>query len=72
MKRYLWLGLVGLFSLSFGLANQSYGQTRDEKVRRDRELLSKQESWIYDDFEKGLQHAKATGKPLMVVLRCIP
>ena len=28
--------------------------------------------WIYDDWPRAVEQAKATGKPLMVVLRCIP
>src|SRR5688572_9377746 len=28
--------------------------------------------WIYDDWPRALAEAKATGKPILVVLRCIP
>jgi len=28
-------------------------------------------TWIYDDLEAGLAEAGRTGKPLMVVLRCV-
>lgn len=28
--------------------------------------------WIYDDLPAGFQRAKASGKPLFVVLRCVP
>jgi hypothetical protein len=28
--------------------------------------------WIYDDWPRAVAEAKATGKPLMVVLRCVP
>ena len=28
--------------------------------------------WIYDDVDAGFAEAKKTGKPLMVVLRCVP
>ncbi|MBV8880417.1 MAG: PDZ domain-containing protein [Planctomycetaceae bacterium] len=28
--------------------------------------------WFYDDFEAGLAEAKRSGKPLLVVLRCVP
>ncbi|HZE95720.1 MAG TPA: PDZ domain-containing protein [Planctomycetota bacterium] len=28
--------------------------------------------WIYDDVDAGLAEARKTGKPLMVVLRCVP
>ena len=47
-------------------------QTRDEKVRQDREQLKDDTAWYYDDLEKGLEAAAAANKPLMVVLRCIP
>ena len=28
--------------------------------------------WIYDDLPKAIAEAKSTGKPLLVVLRCVP
>jgi hypothetical protein len=28
--------------------------------------------WIYDDLERGYAEARASGKPMMVVLRCVP
>jgi hypothetical protein len=28
--------------------------------------------WIYDDWPRALQEAKITGKPLLVVIRCVP
>jgi hypothetical protein len=28
-------------------------------------------TWIYDDLEGGIAEAARTGKPLMVVLRCV-
>src|SRR5262245_28381276 len=28
--------------------------------------------WIYDDWQKAVTEAKATGKPILVVLRCVP
>lgn len=28
--------------------------------------------WIYDDLAKGFADAKKTGRPLMVVFRCVP
>jgi serine protease Do len=29
-------------------------------------------AWIYDDLEAGYAEAARSGKPLMVVLRCVP
>jgi serine protease Do len=29
-------------------------------------------TWIYDDLDSGVAEARRSGKPLMVVLRCVP
>ncbi len=63
-----WLFLI---AVTFS-TNQAAGQTRDEKVLGDRENLKNDTAWYYDDLELALDEAKKTGKPLMVVLRCIP
>jgi hypothetical protein len=49
-----------------------YAQDRETKVRSDRDQLKENETWIYNDLDKGFEEAKRTGKPLLVVLRCIP
>ena len=45
---------------------------REGAVRQDRAAMEKDERWIYNDFEHGFAEAKRTGKPLMVVMRCVP
>jgi hypothetical protein len=50
----------------------SYGQTRDEKVRGDKREIEGDGHWIYNDLEAGFAEAKASGKPLLVVFRCVP
>lgn len=47
-------------------------KTRDQKVREDREKVTTDGFWIYNDLETGFRTARQTGKPLLVVLRCIP
>lgn len=47
-------------------------QTREEKVRADRAKVEANGFWIYNDLEKGFTEATESGKPLMVVMRCIP
>jgi len=47
-------------------------QTREEKVRRDRQQVESNGYWIYNDLQQGLAQAKESKKPLLVVLRCIP
>jgi serine protease Do len=47
-------------------------QSRDQKVRGDKTKYEANGFWIYNDLAKGFAEAKATGKPLLVVLRCLP
>ncbi len=49
-----------------------HGQTREEKVREDRRKVESEGFWIYNDLDRGFAEARRTGKPLLVVLRCIP
>ncbi len=48
------------------------GKSREEKVREDRAKVEAEGFWIYNDLPRGFAEAKRTGKPLLVVLRCIP
>lgn len=41
-------------------------------VRDDRASMSQNDRWIYNDWRQGFEEAKRTGKPLLVVLRCVP
>lgn len=45
---------------------------REKKVRDDKVKVEKDGFWIYNDLPKGLAEAKKEGKPLVVVLRCLP
>lgn len=45
---------------------------REGAVRKDRATMEKGTRWIYNDFDAGFAEAKKTGKPLLVVLRCVP
>ncbi len=57
------------------LAMPCLGETvknREEAVRKDRTALEYDARWIYNDFAAGFAKAKETGKPLLVVLRCVP
>ncbi|QDT99724.1 Trx7/PDZ domain-containing (seleno)protein [Gimesia aquarii] len=50
----------------------SFAQTREEKVRQDREKVESSGYWIYNDLQKGFEQARQTKKPMLIVLRCIP
>ncbi len=54
------------------LMNQAVAQDRDTKVRNDRRTFVASKDWIYNDLGEGVRAAKGSGKPLLVVFRCIP
>lgn len=62
------LSVALLPSASFGEAVKD----REGAVRKDRTALEYDARWIYNDFRAGFEKAKKTGKPLLVVLRCVP
>jgi hypothetical protein len=57
---------------SLTLLGAAGAQPREEKVRNDRKKVAADGFWIYNDFAKGVAEAKKSGKPMVVVLRCIP
>ena len=59
-----------LLAGSGGLAQER--KTRDTLVREDLADVSADGFWIYNDLPRGIAEAKASGKPLLVVFRCIP
>ncbi len=61
---------VSLASLS--LARVAQSQTREEKVRADKAKVVADGFWMYNDIPGAMAQAKASGKPVLVVLRCIP
>ena len=55
-------------------ANVSADAVKDREgaVRKDKSTMENDARWIYNDVQRGFDEAKRTGKPLLVVLRCIP
>lgn len=47
-------------------------KTREQKVREDRSRVEATGYWIYNDLVRGFDEARRTGKPMIVVLRCLP
>lgn len=47
-------------------------QDREGAVRKDRDVMEKDRRWIYNDWQRGFEEARRLGKPLMVVMRCVP
>jgi len=61
------------FALLILTVSSAPGQTpRDKKVLADKEKVEAEGFWIYNDMAKAFAEAKATGKPIVVCLRCIP
>ncbi len=48
------------------------GQTREEIVRGDRARVEAEGFWMYNDIPGAFAEAKKSGKPIIVVLRCLP
>jgi hypothetical protein len=45
---------------------------REQKVQADRKKVEGEGFWIYNDLPKGIAEARKTGKPMFVIMRCIP
>lgn len=57
------------------LTTVAYGDAakdREGAVRKDKAEMQNDAPWIYNDWQKGFAEAKRTGKPLLIVLRCVP
>jgi serine protease Do len=68
-------GYFGLFSLATTLYPSAQGdekQRREDAVRGDQTRFSASERWMYNDVETGFALARELGKPVLVVLRCVP
>lgn len=46
--------------------------TREKKVREDKAKVEADGYWIYNNLPKAFAEAKSSGKPMVVILRCIP
>jgi len=69
MRLLTCLALGGFLASSFSL---SAADERSEKVIKDRAVVQDAGFWIYDDLAKAQEQARTTGKPILMVLRCIP
>jgi serine protease Do len=59
----MWLTVIGALSASTAWAQPLRETLKDIEVAPH---------WIYDDLQAAIDQAKSTGKPLLVVLRCVP
>lgn len=69
-----WLSLAAVFAVELGCGSIAAGQgnERAKKVLQDKAKVTSEGFWIYGDLPAAFQLAEQTGKPLLVVLRCLP
>lgn len=68
-RAFLRCVLTGLVLATAADAQQP---TREQKVRGDKVKVEAEGFWIYNDLNRGFAEAKRTGRPMLVVLRCLP
>lgn len=66
VNKSIWL------AISLALCSLAQAQTRDEIVRGDRKKVEAEGFWMYNDIPGAFEKAKETGRPIVVVLRCLP
>lgn len=71
MVRLIMAVILVAFCLQPAAAQQKQNP-REKKVREDKAKVTGEGFWIYNDLPAAFAKAKETGKPLLVVLRCIP
>ena len=74
-RRNVSMKIPGFALLLAALGTSVFAETvkdREGAVRNDRAIMEKDARWIYNDTARGFAEAKRTGKPLLVVLRCVP
>ncbi len=64
--------LILLPVLALSISGQAASENREQRVRSDKPFVQQAGGWIYNDLNQGFTEARLTGKPLMVVLRCVP
>src|SRR3954470_7063173 len=64
--------LTFVLALAVAAPAPAQPQGREQKVRGDKQKVEADGFWIYNDLPKAFAEARSSGKPLLVVLRCIP
>lgn len=70
MHRIAIFAAVGLLIVTTMAVAQP--ASREQKVRNDKLKVEADGFWIYNDLAKAFAEAKSSGKPMLVIMRCIP
>ncbi len=70
--RLMLIVVMAVITLCLAETAAAQQKTRDQKVREDRERVTEQGFWIYNDLNAAFARARTSGKPILAVLRCIP
>ncbi len=71
MSSRIFIGVV-VVGLLGGVLRAETVKDRAGAVREDRAKMEAQSRWIYNKWREGFAEAKESGRPLLVVLRCVP
>ncbi len=72
MFRMTGCGLCLSAVVWLAVSSPAVAQDRKAKIVNDRDAFKDSDLWTYNNLDAGIAQAKKTGKPLLVVLRCIP
>jgi serine protease Do len=73
MRTLLAMALLGaLVTGMAGTALPPQKPDREKTVRDDKAKVEAEGYWLYNNLPKAFAEAKTTGKPIIVVLRCLP
>ncbi len=65
--------LISVLALTaVGIIQAESVKDREGAVRQDKAKLESSERWNYNDVDKAFAEAQKTGKPVLLVLRCVP
>lgn len=67
-----WRLILSLLLLFPTFSEGETVEDREGAVRADKAKMESNDRWIYNDIDAGFAEAERTGKPLMVVMRCVP
>ncbi len=71
MRSIYWF-MVAILVIALPRLAPAQNRDRNTLVLNDRQRVVDDGYWIYNNVDKGFEEAKKTGKPLLIVFRCIP